>query len=283
MDFIYNPQEYVKQSGSQYGSPSTVNDLLYNQHRGFQFKDSTAFAYQQMAKREDNAFNVGLLNYMNEYNTPLEQMKRYQAAGLNPVDALGKTNTSAQIQSASGGSAQAHKTQEMAQYINLGNSIVDGVSQILDKSLSAKESLIKLKYLDQNENTKMLSGLTNLGILGTASDTALLKQTMVALSLLEKFWDDGISPNYGTSSGQFNNALSSALAGYVVDKEGIKDDSYYARMAKALLDLRKQNKETQEAQEQNLLTNQSKTIADLGLRHITGIEVVDKIINAILN
>lgn len=31
-----------------------------------------------------NAYNTALMNYQNEYNSPLQQMLRYQAAGLNP-------------------------------------------------------------------------------------------------------------------------------------------------------------------------------------------------------
>lgn len=31
-----------------------------------------------------NAYNTAMLNYMNEYNSPLQQMLRYQEAGINP-------------------------------------------------------------------------------------------------------------------------------------------------------------------------------------------------------
>lgn len=160
MEFVYNPSEYVNQSGSQYGAPKTVNKLLYNWNRGTDWKDSTAFAYQRMAQREENAYATALMNYMNEYNSPLEQMKRYQAAGYNPMDALGKTNLSATPNSASGGSASAHKTQAQAARLNSLNSVVSNINSIVQGVADTKRAYQEMRYYDE-AYPQMIADLKN--------------------------------------------------------------------------------------------------------------------------
>lgn len=67
-------------------------------------------AYNYLMKQQDNALMVALMNYQNEYNTPLQQMLRRQQAGINPYAEFGVQNsasfTPAQTQFKAGASAR---------------------------------------------------------------------------------------------------------------------------------------------------------------------------------
>lgn len=109
-DFVYDPLDYAQYptGGTQFGYYNNLNREFYGTDHGTDWKDSTKFAYEQVAQREANAFDVAIMNYQNQYNSPLEQMKRYQAAGLNPMDALGKAVESAPISHSGAAQGSSH-------------------------------------------------------------------------------------------------------------------------------------------------------------------------------
>lgn len=60
-----------------------VNDAQNKEHMALQYRYSTALAAQQ------NQANIDMWNRNNQYNSPLQQMARLKAAGLNPQLAYG--------------------------------------------------------------------------------------------------------------------------------------------------------------------------------------------------
>lgn len=99
-------------------------------------KDFLSMYYQ-------NAYNTAMLNYQNQYNSPLQQMLRYQEAGINPFLAA---NDPGNMGSAPAGAAPrasyghyANSTQKMATAIN-------GVSTVLQVLGLAKNMYDYLEY-----------------------------------------------------------------------------------------------------------------------------------------
>lgn len=145
MEFVYNPNDFAP----DYGTARQVNNEFMGRHRGENWKDSTKFYYEQLAQREANAYNTAIMNYQNEYNSPLEQMKRYQAAGLNPMDAIGKSNVSAAASPSGAARGTASKTQETAQRLNAMNSIVNDINSIVRGVADTKRAYQEMRYYDE--------------------------------------------------------------------------------------------------------------------------------------
>lgn len=89
-------------------------------------KSANAEALKRM--REQNAFTQEMWNRQNAYNTPYEQRKRYEAAGINPYLALGN------IQS---GTAQGVTAPAPAPVGNAGAYLGSGVSQGANAAVNA--------------------------------------------------------------------------------------------------------------------------------------------------
>lgn len=145
MEFVYNPNDFAP----DYGTARQVNNEFMGRHRGENWKDSTKFYYEQLAQREANAYNTAIMNYQNEYDSPLEQMKRYQAAGYNPMDALGKSNVSAAASPSGAARGTASKTQETAQRLNAMNSIVNDINSIVRGVADTKRAYQEMRYYDE--------------------------------------------------------------------------------------------------------------------------------------
>lgn len=108
---------------SYYDSMKQVNDSKYWSKYSNQAASDWATMYYQ------NAYNTALLNYQNEYNSPLQQMLRYQEAGINPF--LAQTDAGNMSSTPSGaaprGSASGvPSSTEIASSVNQGiNSLVN--------------------------------------------------------------------------------------------------------------------------------------------------------------
>lgn len=81
MQFTYTPQSL----------PQSKNNTWTTQAFGQQnnlgrsdWTDTTAAAYNYLLHQQDNALQVALMNYQNQYNDPQNQMLRRQVAGINP-------------------------------------------------------------------------------------------------------------------------------------------------------------------------------------------------------
>lgn len=295
--YQYNPNEIgfgVGFSNSvQYGGAGNVNRQFFND-RGTNWKDSTKFAYEQLAQREANAFNVAMMNYQNEYNSPLEQMKRYQAAGINPYQQGAIQSVQSQSPAGSGaarGSASA--VQESVMKIQAASSLVNGISNILDSTLSAKKDLIELKSLPMLTQSKAWNESFKSGLLSYNTEIAKTQSLLQGLTVLRTLYDYGIdlphevlwgNPKTG-DAGLLQGIFRSAGEGYEVDPTSI-----YADLQQALLDLREEQKNTQTstqsknaAQEDLAGAQAAEARRRTSLGGLTGIPVLDKILNKLLD
>lgn len=170
--YQYNPNEIgfgVGYSNSaQYGGAGNVNRQFFNDG-GTNWKDSTKFAYEQLAQREANAFNVAMMNYQNQYNSPLEQMKRYQEAGINPyqqgaiqsVQSQSPAGSGAARGTSSAAQAAAGKLNAISNFVGEAFNIVSGIAGIKKQVQQMKYNeeafpimINRLRYQTENENLK---------------------------------------------------------------------------------------------------------------------------------
>lgn len=85
--------------------------------------------------QEQNKFNLDLWNKTNAYNTPTEQVKRLDEAGINPMMALGAINpgNTTSLTSASPAPAQGYQAQNELE--GLGNAVQNSVDTYLRQRL----------------------------------------------------------------------------------------------------------------------------------------------------
>lgn len=81
------------------GSGGMLNDVLQSQYNQAMQKDMAAYNAAQQSMLNNQAFqqNLQMWNLKNQYDSPAEQMKRYEAAGLNKNLIYGQSNTSGNV------------------------------------------------------------------------------------------------------------------------------------------------------------------------------------------
>lgn len=114
------------------------------------------YVMQQATAEQQNAFNVAMWNAENEYNTPANQMRRFQDAGLNPNLIYGQQNTSASAPSASGGvnfnvaghrKNQLSKNQATANQLMETAGMVNTIANTLNNLETAKQNRLYTNQL----------------------------------------------------------------------------------------------------------------------------------------
>lgn len=81
MEFVYSPQTLPQSKKNTFTSQAFGPD---NNLGGRDWTDTTTAAYNYLLHQQDNALQVALMNYQNQYNDPQNQMLRRQVAGINP-------------------------------------------------------------------------------------------------------------------------------------------------------------------------------------------------------
>lgn len=137
MEYIYNPPQSVTgfNPGSHDSSPVGAFDPRRRQDPAYYsffmgdegaLSDKQAFYLNELSKYQEQAFQVALMNYQNEYNSPLRQMLRYQAAGLSPWLTYNQNQTpAAGISGNPSARAQAHGSSSPAQQLSSAASFIN--------------------------------------------------------------------------------------------------------------------------------------------------------------
>lgn len=105
------------------------------------WSDDRTAAYNYLLKQQEQAYNLELWNYQNAYNSPAEQMKRYQDAGLNPNLIYQQQNTASAPASASAspfrsGGIMARRAQNA----------INAIGQIMNIVKAARETYDYMRY-----------------------------------------------------------------------------------------------------------------------------------------
>lgn len=99
------------------------------------WSDSKTAAYNYLLKQQEQAYNLELWNLQNKYNSPAEQMKRFQDAGLNPNLIYQQQNTATAPASASAspfrsGQTQARRTQNALNLMSNMRAIIQDAYEV---------------------------------------------------------------------------------------------------------------------------------------------------------
>lgn len=96
--------------------------------------------WNEIQMQKQNAYNYQMWNEANQYNSPVEQRKRLQAAGFNPYLAmLGDTGTAQSLQSASPGSASMNAQQQSFDFSSIGNTLANvGLNAAMARKANAE-------------------------------------------------------------------------------------------------------------------------------------------------
>lgn len=94
------------------GSPKQAQQQVFGEYTKGDMHDYSSAAYNYLMKQQEQAYNLELWNLQNLYNSPAEQMKRYQDAGLNPYLVYSQQNLA---QSPASASAAQFRPQNTAQ------------------------------------------------------------------------------------------------------------------------------------------------------------------------
>lgn len=135
MEFVDN---VTPQSGRTYWHQfnQVPDEWLWNKRDEQTARDYMSMYYQ-------NAYNTALLNYQNEYNSPLQQMLRYQEAGINPF--LASTDAG-NMGSAPGGAAPHGSSAQGDSPAQLAQMFQGSMNQVTNYLNTAKDIYDYLEY-----------------------------------------------------------------------------------------------------------------------------------------
>lgn len=139
--------------------------------------DYTSAAMNYMIQQQQNAYQVDLMNYANKYNSPAQQMLRYQQAGLNPNLIYGQQTNAVQTPgSASMGNARsagtAAKTMQTVQNaLFQGLGLMKEIAEYMD---SGRDSVRWKTVLTQQQGeAQSLENIWNSWLIGRTGDNGI--------------------------------------------------------------------------------------------------------------
>lgn len=105
------------------------------------FSDSKTAQLNYIMKQQEQAYNLELWNLQNKYNSPAEQMKRYQDAGLNPNLIYQQQNAASAPASAS---ASTFRSGGIA--ARRAQNAINAIGQIMNIVKAARDTFDYMRY-----------------------------------------------------------------------------------------------------------------------------------------
>lgn len=105
------------------------------------WSDSKTAAYNYLLKQQEQAYNLELWNLQNKYNSPAEQMKRFQDAGLNPNLIYQQQNTAAAPTAASANSFRSGGT-----FARSAQNAINTIGQVMNIVKAARDTYDYMRY-----------------------------------------------------------------------------------------------------------------------------------------
>lgn len=127
------------------------------------FTEANQFNAQQNQLARD--YNTQMWNANNEYNTPANQMSRFEAAGINPYNALSQIQSGNGLQTSAPGAASSVAAPSMP-FHNPIEQYISGVSSSLDNALKVisvdRESKLSPSIVEKsNQEARGAAGVAN--------------------------------------------------------------------------------------------------------------------------
>lgn len=138
------------------GSAKSAQNAVFGDYTRRDMNDYSTAAYNYLMKQQEQAYNLELWNLQNQYNSPAEQMKRFQDAGLNPNLIYQQQNTAASPQAASAASFRPQNTAQK----NYANAM-STIGQIMQTVKAARDTYDYLQYGRETSRWNMISAQEN--------------------------------------------------------------------------------------------------------------------------
>lgn len=125
------------------------NGEVLLQRKGTDWSENDQLGYDLLMKSMDYQYQADLLNYQNEYNSPLEQVKRDREAGINS-DLQQISSTPSASSSASAPSTQLNEGAERQRSLSIAKSFFDVLPQAVSMYTQMKSSIVdsQMKQVD---------------------------------------------------------------------------------------------------------------------------------------
>ena len=219
------PRQYMDMVQS-YDAPNHGND------RTRQLSSDWATMYYQ------NAYNTAVMNYQNEYNSPLQQMLRYQEAGLNPF--LAQSEPGNMSSTHPGGTPKgAFVAPSDAEYARTAMQGINTIRQVLDTSQDIYDYI---KYGAPTREQTLANLATQGDILGANYDTALanLRKYQAEADWAEYWNGSELGPEYSPRA-KYMESSTERLNAQIEQLEALVNVIYpsqeAANQARAALDV----------------------------------------------
>lgn len=150
MEFVYNPPQNQNPAGlpDHGSSPGWLTTIIGDRNA---LNDREAFNLNAQMKYQEQALQAEIMNYQNKYNSPLEQMKRYQEAGLSPWLAYGNQQTPAAGTSSVASARGQGRGANSAQLAQASNGMI---AQMVGIARAGREMYDYFKYGSQESAWK---------------------------------------------------------------------------------------------------------------------------------
>lgn len=155
-------------------SPNAAQNQVFGDHTRRDMSDYSQAAYNYLTHQQDNALQIALMNYMNDYNSPQHQMLQRQLAGINPYSDY---NVASGAQANIASSPQMRSTGAFAK----------GTQQVMsavNSLLNAGQAAMKVyDYMNYGEDTSRFNrdyALNKAGLTGTQAESAILQNRWLA-------------------------------------------------------------------------------------------------------
>lgn len=158
---------YVPSTMSYQQAYQTALGKDYSKKTRGDLSGTSAFALNYLQQQQQNAYDLELWNLANKYNSPVEQMKRYQEAGLNSnlvygnMPQVSPASSSAPIPAKATNFEQENRIKKMNLAITAVNQLGDlmeGIQKVVDyATYGAKEHGLRNSLLAQQGEALGLS------------------------------------------------------------------------------------------------------------------------------
>lgn len=154
MEYLFDPSQVMRDAFAGAGVPYSY----YQSNLGTsQITNPTDTWNNFLQMYMPNAFQAAMLNYQNEYNSPVNQMLRYQEAGINPYGAVGNIRTESASGSPGAAPGTSHTPGVLEKIASIAKNAVGAINPALDAAIQlfdymnygrerSRSSMLKSQY-----------------------------------------------------------------------------------------------------------------------------------------
>lgn len=193
----------------QLPNQKSAQEQVFGDYTRKDMSDYSQAAYNYLTHQQDNALQIALMNYMNEYNSPQHQMLQRQLAGLNPY-----SDYAVQAAASSGVSASPsmHSSGTHAKSVQATMSMVN---QLLGSLETGQKIYDYMTYGRDLSKYQLDAAIGRSGILSEQ-----LQQEVMRTGLLQ--WAAGLPGYEGIADSPYGQRYQAQTHNYAVTEERVE-------------------------------------------------------------